>query len=141
MIDKVLDRVLESPLEFAIAFLLVVIALAIFARLIGSPIRVILERSSSLASNAINELRGNTGPVGIIDLLIVLFTFLLGVLVLIKPSLIGLFKDEGYQSKIAAVIVFLAAGAIFIYSLRMTAESDKIHRLLTRKKLPGDRAG
>lgn len=130
MIDKIFDNLLEF--SFSISFLIFVIG--VFFWMVGNPFAYIFNFIQSLIPSAIKEMRGGAGKAGVINIIIVAFTFILSLLFLIKPGFSSFWGLENTTNSIISFLVFIVCIIVFIISLRTVVEYDKMIGLFREPK-------
>jgi NADH:ubiquinone oxidoreductase subunit 2 (subunit N) len=126
MIENAIHKVLDSPLTYAFAFAIFLISIGVFIRLIGNPVVVIIQSCVSLVSQIVKEFTGERGRGGKANAIIVILTFVMSLVLLIKPTVASFIQPEDSASRFSGLVVFLGAIAVFIFSLRATLDAEKM---------------
>ncbi len=127
--DLLLERFVENPFIFAISFAVMLLALAIFVKVIGNPLSTLTRALNTILPYILTELRGRAGIAGLVNLIIVLATLMLAVALIIRPSLVSLFSKAEVNILVHSFIVLLVAAVVFITSLKIVADQDGTKKL------------
>ena len=133
MIDNVVEAACQNPLDFACALAIIMltlsISLGIFIKLAGNPISYIIEVFSTMIPTILKELRGKAGPVGMINALLVLLSFLLALAFIIAPNLPGILGLGNKEGVLFSFLICLLTFAIFYASLRIVEDGETMKEL------------
>lgn len=132
--DYLLYKIADDPILFALAFGLLLIALGLFIKIAGNPVSFLANLLKEVAPFALKELRGKAGKAAIINLIIVLCVAGLALVILLKPSVIGLFQDESVNSYVFSFVVFIVSVVVFLVSLKLVSDNEKFLNLYSKTK-------
>lgn len=124
-------KILEDPIKYAFAFLIVLIALGIFIRMVGNPVTYLIDKVFHLLPIIILEFKGKAGKAGIVNIIIVFSILLLAFLILFTPSILSVFTSEN-NHKSFALLVMIVAVVSFLVSLMLVTNLEKSTRLLKK---------
>lgn len=130
----IVTRFADDPIHFAFAIAILIIALALFIKIAGDPISYLASLLKHIAPFALKELRGDAGKAGIVNIIIVICVACLAFVVLVKPSITGLFNEESETNYIFSFIIFLLTIVSFLISLKLVADNEKFTKLYSKNK-------
>ena len=110
------NKILEDPIKYAFAFLIVLIALGIFIRMVGNPVTYLIDKVFHLLPVIISEFKGKSGKAGIVNIIIVFSILLLAFLILFRPSILSVFTSEN-NYKSFSLLIMIVAVVSFLVSL------------------------
>ncbi len=131
---EILLKILDNPLECGFLIIGTIVALGVFFLLAGNPFAYLANLLQKLIPFAIKELRLKARAPGIINLFICMFTALLAILFIVKPSLTAFVGQSDISNEACGVIVFIVTACVFITSLRVVRDFERTIRLYGRRK-------
>ena len=129
--EQILNRIIAEPIHYAIAFLIFLIALTIFIRMAGNPVKYLTDKVFVLLPYVIKEFKGEAGKAGIVNIIIVFAVLLLAFLILYNPSILLDFTP-GTNHKSSALLILIVAAVSFLISLVVVAALDYSTRILKK---------
>jgi len=132
--DYIIVKFCENPIPFALAIGICLISLAFFIKIAGNPVSYLTNLLKNLSPFALKELRGKAGKAGIINMIIVICVACLAFVVLLQPSITGLFQAETVNGYLFSLVIFLVTIATFLISLKLVADNEKFTKLYSKTK-------
>ena len=133
-IGYVVTKFADDPIPFALSIGIFIISLAFFIKIAGNPVSYLTNLLKNLAPFALKELRGKSGKAGVINMTIVVCVGFLAFVVLLKPSITGLFQDKSVNSYVFSLVIFLVTIVTFLISLKLVSDNEKFSKLCSKTK-------
>jgi hypothetical protein len=134
LIELIVINFIPVSIGIGILLISVVVAIAIFIKIVGNPIKVLFEIIKGVAPIMLNELKFAAGPIGLINFIIVLFTFILALSIIFKPNLINYFTTQNNNNLVIALIIFLLTIFLFYASARLILDYLRWKYLISKNK-------
>ena len=131
--DYILVKFTNDPMSFAISISILIIALGLFIKLTGNPISFFVNLIKKIGPIAFKELRGKAGRAGVVNIIIVLCLTCLAFVILLKPSITGLFQTDSNANYLFSGVIFLLTVLAFLISLKIVSDNEKYLKLYSKR--------
>lgn len=132
MINRLLNIFVSDPITYTICIVFLLLgatfSFVLITQALGDPIKDILSSLKIIFKMALKELSLKAGSSGIVDLCIVLLTFVLALTLIVKPSVLSLFGVQENEASVYPLLVFILAIIVFLISLYWASEHEKFEK-------------
>lgn len=131
---EIVHRFCNDPIRFSVAFAIIILALGLFIHLSGNPFHFVSDFSKKVMPIAIKEMRFKAGRAGIVNISIIFSLTFLSILILFKPSLISIFKEDNSQTVSFIRLLVLIDAICFMISLLLISDLLQVIKLIISKR-------
>lgn len=132
-IEFILTNFASDPITFTGCFVTIVIttvtSLIFLIRQVEDPVKQIFIYFANFFQQAMKEISGKAGYAGTMDLIIVIFMFILSICIFNSSSVAKTIGIPDGESHAYSILILFFTGFVFIASLKMSLDHEKFERL------------
>lgn len=132
-LDLAIIYFLKSPITYTICLICILLTFGfVFVKIVQSledPIKSFCSIFEQFLNQAFKEITFKAGFAGTLDLVVVVGIIVLGLAILVNPTILGTIGTSGNDASKHHWIIFMVAVFAFLASIKMSIDHDKFLRL------------